>query len=155
MPHTHGSRNHRLIKTIQGTCSHFNSPFFPSPSSSLKMAITSCILTKQRSVGRLGQLTKTDRWDIRQTGRGKRREIFTPTRRDEENSKGTQTNKRLLYCPGSCDACILNGPLQHKQAQLPSTESPEGPLSPERLCVLRRHRYLQRNTWGASITGSN
>lgn len=25
-------------------------------------------------------------------------------------------NKQAVLCPGSCDGCILNGPLQHKQA---------------------------------------
>lgn len=112
-------------------------------------------------MGPLRELTQTDRSDIQQTGRGMRggeKNLYTRQRakkgkgkkkqkknKTRENSEQAHANKQAMLCPGSCDGCILNGPLQRKQAAHSLIVDSWGLESPERLCALqRRERYLHK-----------
>lgn len=87
-------------------------------------------------MGPLRELTQTDRSDIQQTGRGMRgKKVFTQGNGQKkeglkkergESSEQAHTNKQAMLCPGSCGGCILNGPLQHKQAVRSLIVGPQG-----------------------------
>lgn len=111
-------------------------------------------------MGPLRELTQTHRSDIQQTGRGMsggKKSLHKATSKKErgkersENSEQAHTNKQAVLCPGSCDGCILNGPLRHKQAAHSLIAGPQGLESPERLCALQRQRYLHEAPRGHFI----